>query len=152
MNTPRLKTMQIILAAFCFSQISFALVTLMLNQERTFLSFSVSAEDGGLFPLFPILGLVFIGIGTFLFKRQLSAVPKEVTADEKIAGYQTAFIMRCAFIEGASLMNIVGFLISGNGAFLFIPAIAIAMLIVNRPTRDGIIAALSLSYPDTEKL
>lgn len=152
MNSSKLKTMQIILAAFCFSQISFALVTLMLNQYRIFLSFSASVEDAGLFPLFPILGLVFIGMSTFMFKKQVSGIPKEATADEKITGYQTAFIIRCAFLEGASLINIVGFLISGNLAFLFIAAIALTALIFSRPTRERIIDALTLSYPDTEKL
>jgi uncharacterized membrane protein len=152
MNSSKVKIMQILLGAFCFSQISFALITISLNLERMFLSFGPSAEDAGLFPLFPLLGLGFIALGMFLFQQQLSAIPNEASANEKIGRYQTAFIIRCAFLEAASLMNIVGFFLSGNVVFLFVAAISLMLMIVTRPTRNGLIDALSLSYPDTEKL
>lgn len=152
MNSPRLKVMQIMLGAFCFSIISFAMVTFSLNQETVHFELSMASDRTGLYPLFPIIGLGLIRLGLFMFNKQLNNIPKDATADEKIAGYQTAFIIRSAFLEGASLMNIVGFLMSANAIFLVVPAIAVAILIFTRPSKQGIIDALSLSYPDTEKI
>jgi len=144
--------MQILLSAFCFAIISFAAVTLLLNKEGIHLDPSISSDQTGLYPLFPLIGLGLIFLGTFMFNKQLGNLPEDAAADEKITGYQTAFIIRSAFLEGASLMNIVGFLISANAIFLVVPAIAVATLIVTRPTKQGVTDALNLSYPDTEKL
>ncbi|TCC95054.1 hypothetical protein [Pedobacter hiemivivus] len=152
MNSSKLKAMQIILGAFCFAIISFAMVTLLLNKETMHFNLSIASDRSGLYPLFPLIGLGLIVFGRSMFNKLLGKLPEGANADEKIAGYQAAFIVRSAFLEGASLMNIVGFLISANAIFLVVPAIAIVLLILTRPSRQGVIDTLNLSYPDTEKL
>lgn len=152
MNSSKLKAMQIMLGAFCFSIISFTMVTFSLNKEAIHLELSIASDHTGLYPLFPLIGLGLIVLGLFMFNKKLGNLPEGANVDEKIAGYQTAFIVRSAFLEGAALMNTVGFLLSANAIFLTIPAIAVVILIFTRPSKQGIIDALSLSYPDTEKI
>jgi hypothetical protein len=152
MNSSKIKIMQTLLSAFCLAIISFAMVSLLLNKDKIYLDLSIASDRTGFYPLFPLIGLGLIALGLFLFNKQLSNLPEGAGLDEKTAGYQTAFIIRSAFLEGASLLNIVGFLISANAIFLVLPAIAVTVLILTRPTKQGVIAALNLSYPDTEKL
>lgn len=152
MNPSKIKIMQIMLTAFCISIISFAMVTLLLNKETIYFDLATTSDQTGLYPLFPLMGLAIIILGLFMFKNQLNKLPEGAFIDEKIAGYQTAFIIRSAFLEGASLMNIVGFLLSANAIFLIVPSIAVTIMIFTRPTKQGVIDALNLSYPDTEKL
>lgn len=144
--------MQILLIAFCFGIISFAAVTISLNKENLYFDVALTSDQTGLYPLFPLMGLAIIFLGLFMFKNQLNKLPEGTDADTKITAYQTAFIIRSAFLEGASLMNIVGFLLSANAVFLVVPAIAVAVLIASKPTKQGVADALNLTYPDTEKL
>lgn len=152
MNTSKIKIMQIMLTAFCIGIISFAAVAISLNKQSLYFDIAPASDPTGLYPLFPLLGLAIIFMGLFMFKNQLDKLPEDVDTDAKIAAYQTAFIIRSAFLEGASLMNIVGFLLSSNAAFLIVPAIAVAVMIFTRPTKQVVIDVLKLSYPDTEKL
>ncbi|WEK19368.1 MAG: hypothetical protein P0Y49_21570 [Candidatus Pedobacter colombiensis] len=152
MNSSKLKVMQIMLSAFCIGIITFAMVSLLLNKDKVYFDTSIADDQTGFYPLFPLFGLAAIIFGRFMFNKQLGNLPEGAGLDEKIAGYQTAFIIRSAFLEGASLMNIVGFLISANAVFLIVPAIAVAVLILTRPTKQGVTDTLNLSYPDTEKL
>jgi hypothetical protein len=148
MNTSKIKIMQIMLTGFCAAIVSFAMVAILLNKEAIYFDIALIRDQ----PVFPLTGLSLVFFGLFMFKTQLDKLPEGTDTDTKIAAYQTAFIIRSAFLEGASLMNIVGFLLSANALFLIVPAIAIALMIFTRPTKQSVSDALNLSYPDTEKL
>lgn len=144
--------MQILLTAFCGAIIGFASVSILINKGAIYIDAVPTSDQTGFYPLFPLMGLAIIFMGLFMFKSQLDKLHEEADVEAKITGYQTAFIIRCAFLEGAALMNIVGFMLSANAIFLALPAIAVAIMILTRPTKQSVIDALNLSYPDTEKL
>jgi hypothetical protein len=73
-------------------------------------------------------------------------------ADDKINKYQVAFLIRTALFELPALLNIVGFLVSGNIVFLIAGVVFFMLLVSARPSKQAIIEALNLNYPDTEKL
>lgn len=151
MNTSKLKPMQVIHTAFCVAIAGFALVATTILQQRLHFTLEMDGSDP-YFPLFPILTPVFIFAGFFLFKRQISSIDPAATGDDKIVGYQTAFLIRCACIETIGLLNTIGLLMSGNGVYAIIVAVILIVFITTRPTKDHIIETTNLQYPDTEKL
>jgi len=60
--------------------------------------------------------------------------------------------MRTALFELPALLNIVGFLVSGNIVFLIAGVVFFMLLVSARPSKQAIIEVLNLNYPDTEKL
>ena len=151
MNPPsKIKMMQTLHLAFCFSIFMFTALTLFLLKDS--IHFNLLLDKDPLFPLLPLLGLAFLAAGTFMFKKVIQGVENIEDTEIKIARYQTAFIICSAFTEGAALMNTVAFLVSANAAFLVVTVLAFSILLIRRPTKQGVIDVINLQYPDTEKL
>ena len=142
--------MQTIHLAFCLAIVLMAATSYLTVKDRLYLDADLNQNDI-FFPLFPLIGLVSIALGQFLFKKQLSNL-QELSADDKIDKYQVAFLMRTALFELPALLNIVGFLVSGNIVFLIAGVVFFMLLVSARPSKQAIIEALGLNYPDTEKL
>jgi hypothetical protein len=151
MNPSKLKIMQVIHTAFCAAITGFAIVALIMRKERIHLDISFSGNDP-YFPLFPILAVISVAVGFFMFSKQIRSLGPMLTGDDKIAGYQTAFIVRCAFIEAPALLNVVAFLIYGNLVYLVVAAAVLVVFILTRPTKQHVIDTTGLQFPDTEKL
>jgi len=150
MNT-KLKMLQTIHLALCAGVFLFALVTIFLNREIMF--FDPNPQTTAPFnPIFPIMGLITISSSIFFFKNLISKIDKTEPVDSKINLYQSAFIISSALLEGGALFNMVGFFITHNSFFLIFAAANFIFLILNRPTKDKLISALQLQYPDTEAL
>lgn len=150
MNSSKLKAMQTIHLAFCLAIVLMAATSYLTVKDRLYLDADLNQNDI-FFPLFPLIGLVSIALGQFLFKKQLSNL-QELPADDKINKYQVAFLMRTALFELPALLNIVGFLVSGNIVFLIAGVVFFMLLVSARPSKQAIIEVLNLNYPDTEKL
>ena len=151
MNASKLKIMQVIHTAFCAAITGFAIVALIMRKERIHLDISFSGNDP-YFPLFPILAVISVAVGFFMFNKQIRSLDPMLTGDDKIAAYQTAFIVRCAFIEAPALLNVVAFLIYGNLVYLIVMAVILVVFILTRPTKQHVIDTTGLQFPDTEKL
>nr|WP_276898249.1 hypothetical protein [Pedobacter kyonggii] len=82
----------------------------------------------------------------------MAKIDKNAPADTKINMYQSAFIISSAMLEGGALFNIVGFFMTHNSFFLIFGAANFIFLILKRPTKNKLISALQLQYPDTEAL
>lgn len=143
--------MQVIHTAFCAAIAGFAIVALILRKERIHLDLSFDKNDP-YFPLFPILAVISVAVGFYMFNKQVRSLDPLLTGDDKIAAYQTAFIVRCAFIEAPALLNVVAFLIYGNMVYLIVVAAVLAVFVLIRPTKQHVIDTTGLQFPDTEKL
>jgi len=147
----KLKTLQIIHLALCSGVFLFAMVTILLNKDR--MIFDAKFENTAPFnPIFPIIGLITLGISIFLKNQFIAKISSSDGLDSKITQYQSAFIVSSALLEGGALLNIVGFLITTNAFFLIFAGISLFFLIRSRPTKDKVISDLQLQYPETEAL
>jgi hypothetical protein len=151
MNASKLKIMQVIHTAFCTAIAGFAIVALILRKERIHLDLSFDKNDP-YFPLFPILAVISVAVGFYMFNKQIRSLDPMLTGDDKITAYQTGFIIRCAFIEAPALLNVIAFLIYGNMIYLIVVAAVLAVFIITRPTKQHVIDTTGLQFPDTEKL
>lgn len=151
MNKSKLKVMQVIHTAFCAAVGGFAVVALIMRKDQMHLDLSFEKNDP-YFPLFPILAVIMVAVGFYMFNRQIRSIDPATNGDEKIAAYQTAFIVRCAFIEAPALLNTIAFLTFGNTVYLIVLAAVLIVFIRTRPTKEHVINTTNLQFPDTEKL
>ena len=94
----------------------------------------------------PFMIVFTIVLGTFLYNQQLKKVTEKTTIKEKLSLYQTAFIIRDAMSEGASLFCIVCVMNTGNLVYLIAAGINIIYFIWIRPTKAKIEDSLNLDY------
>ncbi|MGY4386295.1 putative membrane protein (GlpM family) [Pedobacter sp. UYP24] len=145
----KLKPIKTIHLAFCAAILTLAAVSAITVKNNIYFDVALN-QNNGLYPLFPILAIIVTVVGIFLFNKQIAAIDNAETFDSKFMKYQTAFLVRCAFLEGGALMNVVGFLMTANTVFLIAAAIPFLYLVRSRPTKDQIVEDLNLQYPDTE--
>lgn len=151
MNLSKLKVMQLIHVSFCLFLVLFGLTVFFLGKETMY--FNLSADSGKtIYPLFPIMTIILLLLGSFLYNRLLADINLQLPFEEKLTWYQVVFIIRAAFFEVSGLMNIVGFIVSKNSVFLIIAGIVMVVFTALRPTKNSLINALNLRYPDTENL
>ena len=135
--TPKLflRTITIIHLALVAGVIMFAIVTfsITLNQK---LDLSYSGDP--MFFIVPIMAIAGILVGNYLYGNNIKALASKNTLQEKLAGFQTASIIKYALLEGSALLGIVAFLNEGNLYFLIISILLLLWLIMQRPTRDKI--------------
>lgn len=147
----KLKPIQIIHLAFCVGILMFATVTLFINKDTLY--FNASFEETAPFnPIFPLIAVIGVFMGSFLYVQQIAKLAFDSTFDQKIAKYQTALLIKFALCEGGALLNIVGFLVTSNVLFLCFAAFSFVALAIARPNKDKAIKDLQLQYPDTEGL
>lgn len=152
-QSPRnaLKTTKLIHLALLAGQVMFAIVAFSISNKQ--LSFVTKDKENDIFlylvPLFAIGGFV---VGNFIAKKILASFMNKETLTEKLAGYQTALIVKCALLESASLMGIVAFLLTNNWIFLLIAIAIMFYFFTLHPTVDKVTDDLQLSYEEKAEL
>jgi F0F1-type ATP synthase membrane subunit c/vacuolar-type H+-ATPase subunit K len=138
-----IKTTIVIHLALLMGQVLFGALVFAITPNPVF-----NFEPGNDVFLYVLIVLAGIGalLGSFLFKQQLANAAGKTNVKDKLGVYQTAFIIRAAFSEGASMFGIVCTLITGNLFYLAIVGINVLYFIWIRPTRNKIEEALNLDY------
>ena len=147
----KLKPIQLIHTAFCVAVFIFGAVTLFINKDILVFSTQM-ANEGALNLLFPLIGLISISIGIFLYNRMMAGIDETDSFETKFTKYQTAFLVKCALFEAGALLNIVACFITGNSIFMVFAGISFLALLMSRPIKEKIVEELKLQYPDTENL
>ncbi|GAB3934751.1 hypothetical protein [Mucilaginibacter myungsuensis] len=130
-----LKTLKLIHLALLLGQVMFGAVAFL--QIRN-LHFDLDFNGQPLMIVVAVLAVSAFTVGNLLFNKQLEAAVSRTSLTEKLSGYQTAMIIRLALIEGPSMLGIVGFLISGNWAYLIVSGVLVFWFVILRPTKDKI--------------
>lgn len=94
-----------------------------------------SSGDDIFIYVFPIIALGGVFASTFLFKIMLNNLKNTEDLQKKLAGYQTASLIKWALLEGPALLNIVWFATTGNLLFLTIAGVLLLFLFMQRPTK-----------------
>lgn len=142
-----LKPLQIIHLAMCLAPAIFLTVVPFLKMNQNNFSEPISGNEPFYFvaPLMALTG--FIG-GRIIFKKLISTMDAAASLSQKIAKYQTAFIVRQALFEGATLFNVIVYFLLGHFVFAVIATALILFMFTFRPTRFRVAEDLQLNYTD----
>jgi uncharacterized integral membrane protein len=150
--TPKIyfKTVNMLFVALVAGQVVFALVLFFLNQTQKKIEFITPEIHQTLVWIAPALAVAGIVLGWLVFNTKLKPLQHKNSLFEKLKGYQSAMILRFAFMEGPSLVALVFFYITGDYIFLGVSAFIILAFLFNRPSKSLIIRHLQLH--DDERL
>jgi hypothetical protein len=148
MNSPisPLKTTQIIHFAFCTGILLFAGATLFINMESLKLEFSF--REGSIEFLSPIVTGLGLFVGPLLFNKIIESIDENSNPSSKFVKYQTAFLVKCAFLESGALISIFACFITTNVLFMAFAALSFFSLWYAKPTREKVISTLQLQDSD----
>ncbi|HEY0666924.1 MAG TPA: hypothetical protein VGD22_02040 [Sphingobacteriaceae bacterium] len=140
-----LKPIQMVHLAMCIAPTIFLTVVFILNQSN-----SRYGEFGNdpLYLITPAMAAGAFITGQLLFKTHLSAIDTDMSLSERLAKYQSAFIIRQALIEGATIFNIVAYFLLGHSFFAAIALVLILLMFTFRPTKFRASEDLQLNYTD----
>jgi hypothetical protein len=139
------KIVAIIHAALLIGQVLFGIVAVAETKST---GFNLKLGSDPFFYIVPFLTVAGMLSGNFLFMQKISNMADKNSLNEKLAGYQTALIIRFAISEGPSLFGIVGYMLSGNVIYLILVGINMLYFILIRPTKDKMAEDLDLTYED----
>lgn len=146
------KALKLLHTAILFGLAFFTIVSLLIPREEFAKGFDKSFE--------PVLQAVAAGvsllsllIGFNIFKKQLVAARNNGgTAETRMAVYRSACIMWWALIDAPGILSIVGFVLTGNYAFIALALFHFALLALFMPRRSNIIMLLNLTTQEVQRL
>jgi hypothetical protein len=140
-TTPKnfLKTLTII----HYALVSGPLLTGIIFYLNTELNTNGTVDDIFVY-IFPLIALGGIFAGNFIFKKLLSNIKKNENLQHKLAGYQTASLVKFALLEGPAFLNIIWFSQTGNLLYLTIGMVLVLFLFMQRPTKIKVESDLEL--------
>ncbi|OOQ61021.1 hypothetical protein [Mucilaginibacter pedocola] len=140
-----LQRITIIHLALVAGQILVAIVALVQTDK---LVINVRYMNDPLLFVVPIAAMGgFIG-SNVLYKKKISEINRNTALKSKLTAYITVFIIRMAVLEGASLLGIVAFLVTGQLLFLLISAAIIIYSVALRPTKQKVEDVLEMDFKE----
>lgn len=135
--TPKsfLRISTIIHLALVAGVLIFGIVMFSIRQNQ---KLELSYTGDIMFFLVPILAIAGILVGNYQYANTMKVLASKNTLREKLAGFQTASIVKYAMLEGPALLGLVSFMNEGNQYFLIISILLALWLLMQKPTRDKI--------------
>ncbi|MFT3826017.1 MAG: hypothetical protein QM731_19000 [Chitinophagaceae bacterium] len=136
----------------CFTLVVLAVIALL--QTHRFAVNKSESLDRTLQVVLMIISLGMVISGFNLFRKKIMQIRGSVDTDgvSRMKQYRTACIIWWAMIEVPGMFAAIGFLITGNYAFLALALFHLAILAVFMPRKQNIILLLNLTETDVKRL
>lgn len=96
----------------------------------------------------PILVVLMVVASKLLYNYLINSKQQDTSQAEKINIYRTGNITRFALIEGANLISITAYLITGDFLYTGLFVIVIGIFFINYPSKEKFMAEFGLSSLD----
>lgn len=139
------KTLTLLYFSFLTAQLLFAVMA-FLNQGSTYFDYT-DTNDVFIYAV-PVFAVASIVLGIVLYGQQTSELGRKSSLKEKLVAYQSAVLIRMAFLEAASIFGIVAFILKGNLFSLLITGLVTLYFITLRPAKERAEDYLHLSHDE----
>jgi divalent metal cation (Fe/Co/Zn/Cd) transporter len=95
---------------------------------------------------------IAVALSYWLFGVRLNVAKQQTSLSDKLNTYRAATILRFALIEGAALLTVVFYLLTGNLVLLGIAGIGVVVLLLHHPNLVKLKMDLDLSPADLSRL
>lgn len=146
-----LRTLNVLFAALVAGQIVFALVISLMNIFNKPVLIIPAALLPVLVWLVPAFAVLAVLMGWQVFRFRIKALQQQHDLTVRLQGYRAALLLRFAIMEGAGLLAIIIFYLSGSYIFLAVAAFIIVAFILNRPSKAKVIQHLNMQYDEQMK-
>lgn len=138
-----IKSLKLIHIALILGQLMFAAIAHVLIKSN-FVFFG-GFEDPFIFVV-PALFLFSISGGKTIYKKLLEPSFNEESLQKKLTILRTAFIVRYATTEAATIVAIVAYILSMNFLYILLAALMIGFFVTLKPKKDKIESDLRIDY------
>lgn len=145
-----LLILTILFGALLFSQIVIVGIMYFLTISGSFPS--DSSLDGTFQMVVAIVTAGCVAASFLLYKMLMQSAQSKPNLSEKLAAYQSAFIIRCALLEAPTLLASIACFLTGNLLYLIVAAAMLVLFVMNRPTLQRISEELALDYQENTLL
>lgn len=146
-NTSTIKTLNLFFSAMLSGQVLFAILAYFLVSKK-----AIDVQQAGLEEVFTLLVPVLIitgwFVGSFLFRKKIEEAKNTADTTGKLNTYRSAFIIRCAMLEGPVLFAIISYLLTGKLLFILLAAGGILLFTFLKPSTGKV--ANELQIPESE--
>ena len=91
-----------------------------------------------------VLGAIAISAGYVIYKRQIAAVIKLKSPRDRLAAYQSALILRIAFIEGVAMLSAIGYMVTSDKILILYMVVFLVFYLPVFPVADRICRILEI--------
>ncbi len=150
MNNPELKNrfnvIFIIYGALISGQFIFSIISYYLVENK--LTETDQTIDGIFKILVPVVGIISMFVSRKLYNSKVSAYKESKELMQKLNFYLNSKIIQWAMLEGAGLLSLVAFLITGNYFYVIIFLLIIGFFILTRPSKENFFNDFRVSGSD----
>lgn len=100
----------------------------------------------------PLTLVSSLALAYFLFANTMKKIDRSIPLKEKIAKYQSAYVVRMGVLEIPGILGAVATLLTGNFYFLGAPLLVVIIFVLFRPSPFAIAEELSLSQKEKRAL
>jgi len=104
-------------------------------------TFDYNALSDPLSLIAPIVAVVLIVVANMLFKNRMATLKNETDESIMARNYNSAHVIRWAFIEMGTFVLLFAFFYSNNLIFMIYAILVITYFYVTKPTLDGLKSA-----------
>jgi hypothetical protein len=90
------------------------------------------------------LAILCIGASQFIYNKRISETHAGQSVDEKLSAFRAAMLIRCALLEGPSLLSIILFLLTGSILYLCLALAIILWFALQYPFRSKVLSEIGL--------
>jgi len=123
----------IIFLGFLGGQIALMIISVTIVDEA-YINYQDTAEI--YFYAVPLAAVLCFFGGNFIYRQKLNSNTVSNTLRKKVANFQTAALLRYAFIEASALLGIVMFITTQNLYYLLIAMVMVLYFITLKPTKN----------------
>lgn len=129
-----LRALSIIHIAMVAGQLIFFGVIFFIQKSTGGALLGNTDEMGILLQVLPILALMPLPAGFFLYNLKAKEAMQIEENEKKLALYKSGFILKLAIIESSVFLSLVGFLLTAAPFFWIIFLIGIAVMVLSKPS------------------
>lgn len=147
-SASRLKIIQTVYTSFMLAVAVFIGVAIYTSQP---MELKIDYEDSLTF-IVPVLTVVGIFGGSFIYKSSLKSILSSDSLDQKLAKFSAANIVRGALLEGPALLATVGAMNGKNYYFLIFSGILLLMMYFFFPTKNHFVEQARLTFEEKSEI
>lgn len=144
-----LKTTSILHIALFSGQIILAGIMLFLKGNYVI---HTSATDGVFLYLVPGMAVLALFMGKRVYDNRIDTIEASAPLQEKLDNYRGALIVNLALVEGASLLGIMSYYITGNLLYILIAFALILYFFYLKPTTTAVKRDAKLTQMELEQI
>lgn len=98
----------------------------------------------------PVSGMAMLFLAHRLFKTRLEEARNQTELYKKLAHYRSALLVRYLVLDGAAIINLIGFYLSGDLLFFFLAGVVLLLFVLYRPTVAKLCKDLELNSAEEQ--